>query len=205
MRHLSKLLIVAAAGAVASGCGDDSEGCPDGGCPDATVTQGDGGARDAASDGATTMLFGLSRGDNSYVVTRVTNVTDGCKVNPMDFVGLMVPANYNETTQVFSLGSMQGTPPAPSLGSGVVSSNMATLMRMNVEGPSTLCYWTHKGTNAFRLTNHDKFTIDAKRDLSMFAAGCPTADKPAGDMCTSTWTMDLEKSTGAADGGAGGG
>src|SRR3954469_1586540 len=108
MKHVRHLVLALATAAVAaSGCGSDDTTCGDAGCPDADV--GDA----AASTGDAGMLWGLSRGTNSFKITAVSGATDGCMIGVTDLATLNAkpfPVTYDETTMTVSIGMLTGTP-----------------------------------------------------------------------------------------------
>jgi hypothetical protein len=155
----------------------------------------DGGVGCVADAGAPTpdamMQWGLSPGMNNFKVTAVSGVTDGCEIKPGDVVNDTLPVNYVSPT--ISIGSVMGTPPTPSLGSGPASGNKATLTGESTVGDAAAtCTWKRKVKSEMELIGHDEFTLKVTEDESMFSAGCG-ADVPAGGMCTSTWTWTLKK------------
>ena len=190
---LSKhLLIVTAAGALAVGCGSSDDTCGDAGCPDGSASAGDTAA--PATDGP--MLWGLSRDKNNFTVTAIANVNDGCMLNVAGLVGKTLPVTYDATTMMVSIGDPQGSPVMPSLGSGKVDANMATLTRENDSGTAgAACTWHQKDVSMLKLVFHDKFTLDVTEDETMFAAVCTgmTPPPPTGGKCTSTWQWTFEK------------
>jgi hypothetical protein len=159
-------------------------------CVEATGSMGgpDAGTSDAS------MLWGLSRGTNSYTVTAVATVSDGCMLGVEALRGMTLPVTYDEATQLISIGNIKGSPPMPSLGSGKVSENRATLVRDNQSGDPGSCYWHQKDVGFLELVYHDKFTVDVVEDEDMFAAGCTGADAPPpGGKCTSSFRLTLQK------------
>jgi hypothetical protein len=153
------------------------------------VTNGHlGGGADAGTDA--TMLWGLSRGMNRYRVTAVSNVNDGCAIEPQALLQLTLPVNYDVATMVISIGDFKGSPPMPALGSGRVASNMALLSRENQEGDG-LCSYHRKDLGYFRLFDHDRFTLDVTEELSQFTPNCQ--DVPAGGHCLSSWQWSFVK------------
>jgi hypothetical protein len=169
------------------GCGESDDQCGDAGCLDGGITT-DGGA---TGDGP--MLWGLSRGMNNYKITGASSVNDGCKIGVAGLADgkTTLPVTFDVTTSMISIGDKKGTPPTPSLGSGVVNNNMATLTRENDTG-TLPCTWHQKDVSTLTLTNHDKFSLSVQEDQTMFATGCPAADVPTGGKCTSTWTWTFE-------------
>jgi hypothetical protein len=151
-----------------------------------------GSGADAGSDGPT-MLWGLSRGTNQYRITDVANVSDGCAIDPGAVLQLTLPVTYDEATAVVSIGSQKGTPPMPALGSGRVGANVAMLLRENDQttGTPVGCIYHVKTVAYFRLIYHDKFTLDATEEESLFSTGC--TDVPAGGRCQSSWRWTFEK------------
>jgi hypothetical protein len=204
MKLLKQMLFLAAAGTIAAGCGDSDNSCTDAGCPDGATALRDGGADVAAPIADGPMLWGLTRsvaGDggglapNQYTITGIANVKDDCAIGVAGLVGKTLPVIYEESTMTISIGDVQGSPPGPSLGSGKVAANMATLTRDNLSGLATAaCYWHQKDVSKLTLTNHDKFTLDVTEDEDTFAPGCATTTPPppAGGKCTSTWQWTLE-------------
>lgn len=218
MRLIKQLLVLSAAGAIAAGCSDSESSCPDAGCVDASATDAaviaDGGASDARAADAVTadagagdaiMLWGLTRstpGDGGpallprdYVVTGVANVKDDCMIGVGTLVGKTLPVIYDENAMSISIGTIQGSPPGPSLGSGKISDNVGTLTRDNFSGTAgAACTWHQKNVSKLVLVYHDKFTLDVQEDEDMFSAGCTamTTPPPAGGKCTSTWQWTFE-------------
>jgi hypothetical protein len=167
--------------------------CTNGYCAASQAVDGglDSGA-DASSDGPM-MLWGLSRGTNLYRITDVASVSDGCAIDPGALLQLTLPVTYDEATSVISIGNPQGTPPMPALGSGKVGANMATLLRENDQttGATLNCIYHRRNVAYFRLFYHDKFTLDATEEESLFSTGC--TDVPAGGRCQSSWRWTFEK------------
>jgi hypothetical protein len=185
--NLTKHIIVGlAAAAAVAGCGSSESSCPDGGCLDAAVVSG----ADAGGDGPA--LWGLSRGTNNFTITNVAVTNDGCMLSPGELMGMARPVTYDEATNTISVGDAKGTPPAPSLGSGTVGANMATLTRMNMAGDS-MCSWNQTDTGTLTLIGNDEFTLSVTETDSMYAATCTAADKAGGDPCTSTFTLTMKK------------
>jgi hypothetical protein len=138
-----------------------------------------------------TMQWGLSPGTNEFYVTSVAKVEDGCAIIPAALVGMSRPVTYNMTAPAtISIGNMTGSPPQPSLGSGPIAYNMATLTRDNREGDGT-CFWNQKINGTLLLTNHDEFTYDVTMTQSGIAAGC--TPRPPTDPCTSKWQWTFKK------------
>jgi hypothetical protein len=183
-KHTMLMLAVAAA---AAGCGSSESSCPDGGCLDSAVTSG----ADAGSDGPA--LWGLSRGTNSYTITKVTIGNDGCMLGPDALMGMTRPVTYDEATNTISVGDQKGAPPAPSLGSGHVGANVATLSRDNNAGDAMGCYWHQTDAGSLMLFDNDKFTLDVTETDNMYSAACMAADKPGGESCTSTFQLTFVK------------
>jgi hypothetical protein len=156
---------------------------------------------DTASDGPP---VGLSRGINYYKVTAVTSTvaTDGCELNPNTFLNETLPANFVESTAIFSIGNPQGSPVMPSLGSGRLAGNNGTLNRENDTTDGMGCSWHQKDVSLFELTGIDVFTLDVTETQSAFN-GCPTFNPPGGT-CTSLYKLTLAKTTAPADAGTGG-
>jgi hypothetical protein len=148
----------------------------------------DGGSR-VIVDGA--MLWGLSRGKNDYRVTAVANISDGCGLAVDGLVGSILPVTYDESTDIISIGNLQGTPMMPSLGSGKVGDNLATLLRDNVDSEGPSCSYHRRDVANLTLFGHDAFTLDITEIQSMFAAQCPTV--PASGSCISRWRWTLRK------------
>jgi hypothetical protein len=172
--------------------------CAGGACADIDEVTSEGrlvGApiADAGAGPDALMLWGLSRGINrAYTVKAVSNVDDGCQLGVETLVNMTLPVSYDETTQTISIGSIMGSPPAPSLGSGRVSANVATLVRDNNVLAGN-CSFHIRDVSKLQLFFHDQFTLDVTEDESFFSAGC--TDVPAGGKCTSRWrwTMVLAK------------
>ena len=189
MKGLWVLSLAVGMAAGAAGCGSSATTCSEAGC----VSTDDGGA---TGDGP--QLWGLSRGMNNYVVTAISDLHDGCMIGPQGAVNATpLPATYDETTRVFTLGSTVGSPQMPSLGSGTVGTsvaNMATLMRENDVMDPSGCTWRQKDVSNMQLFDHDKFTLAVREDQSMFTntAKC-NPPPPSSGSCTSTWTWTLQK------------
>jgi hypothetical protein len=179
MRTLKWLALSLAVAGLGCG-GDDDKICADGGT---------GCVSDAAAGTDGPMQWGLTPGTNQYKVTAISMSTDGCMIMPGAVVGMTLPLTY-EGGKV-SIGTTMGTPPQPSLGSGMASGNKATLTNDNIVGDMG-CTYSRKVTSQFELFGHDKFTLAATENEAMFSAGCGT-DVPPGGVCTSTWTWTLEK------------
>jgi hypothetical protein len=143
-----------------------------------------------AADGP--MLWGLSRGAHQYRVTAVEVKADGCKIEPGSVQGMTLPVTYDAATATLSIGSLKGSPAMPTLGSGQVANNMATLMRDNVmdTGAGT-CSYHRRNVSMVTLFDHDKFMLDGVEYESMFV-GPACTDVPAGGACTSTWRWRME-------------
>jgi hypothetical protein len=188
MRALKSIFILAVAGAAAVGCGSsDDNTCGDAVCPDSAAPGPDGGTGDAGP-----MLWGLTRGATMYTVVGVTPGTDGCMLGASALMGMDIPATYDETTNTFAFGKLQGTPAQPAFGSGMPGANKATLIRNNQAGEATGCYWTQMDTSLMNLTNHDTFTLDVTEVENMFAAACTGASAPpTGGTCTTTFQLSL--------------
>jgi hypothetical protein len=160
----------------------DSSGSKGGICTDAGEPRG--------TDGP--ILHFLSRGMNDYKVTSIENVIDPCKVDPATVVGTSLPVNYVADTNTISIGRIGGTPPMPSLGSGMICYNVGVLIRENDSGDGSGCTWHVKVTSTLTLFAGDKFTLKTEYSMSTFMM-CKPADIPTGGRCTSTWTWTLEK------------
>jgi hypothetical protein len=185
------MLVVVAAGAFAVGCGSSDNTCSDAGCPDGGLSTLDTAP---LSDGP--MLWGLSRGTNNFTVTGISKIKDDCMIGVEKVVNMTLPVTYDEATMMISIGDVQGSPPGPSLGTGKVGANMATLTRDNKSGVATAaCFWDQKDVSMLVLFNHDKFTLDVTENESAFAPGCTgmTPPPPVTGKCTSTWQWTLEK------------
>jgi hypothetical protein len=169
------------------GCGgDDNNMCGDAGC----VTATDAAAQ--TPDGP--VYYPFSPGMNSYKITGVSNVNDGCMLGVAMLVGMSLPVNYASPT--ISIGESQGSPAMASLGSGSASGNNATLTRDNMAGDATgMCTWSQKDVSQFMLTGQDQFTLTVQEDESNFSQGCAGMDPgaPPSGMCTSTWTWTFVK------------
>jgi hypothetical protein len=188
MRLFKQTLVLLTVGVAAVGCGSSESTCPDGGCADAAVAGGD-----TAVTGDGPMLWGLSRGMNDFSITAVANVKDDCMLGVTGLVGMSLPVSYDETTMMISIGTLQGSPPGPSLGSGKVGANMATLTRDNLSGTAgAMCTWHQKDTATLKLFDHDKFTLDVVEDEDMFM-NCTSPPPPTGNKCTSTWQWTFQK------------
>jgi hypothetical protein len=173
------------------GCSSSDDTCDGAGC----VSSADAARADAAApDGP--MLFGLSRGMNNYNITALVIANDGCALMPPGpgtaAMPSTLPVTYNDVTTVISIGNPAGSPPVPSLGSGMVGANMATLVRENEAGDTAGCTWHQKDTGTLVLIDHDKFTLMVKEDESAFMR-CTNPPPPTGGTCTSTWTWTLQK------------
>jgi hypothetical protein len=172
-----RLLLTAAASAVAFGCGSS------------TATYGDGGFVEAG-DGP--RLWGLSRGQTMFVVTSISGVDDGCLVNPATRVSVTpLPVEYVEATHVLSIGLADGTPPLPAFGSGPVAGNLGVLTRDNDTGDGLACTWHQRDVAMFALFDNDRFTLAVTEDRTRFATTCQLL--PPGGTCTSSWTWTAEK------------
>jgi hypothetical protein len=140
------------------------------------------------------MQWGLSSGTNDFNITGVSKVEDGCGIGPAVFVGMSRPVTYTPTPApaTVSIGAPTGSPPQPSLGTGTIAGNMATLMRMNREGEANAtCFWTQTTTGMLTLIGHDEFTYDVTYTQSGIAPAC--TPKPATDPCTSKWQFTFKK------------
>jgi hypothetical protein len=154
---------------------------------------GAGGPIDApaivVTDGAT--LWGLSRGKNDYRVTATTSINDGCLLSTDLLLDMTLPVSYDGATQIISVGNLQGTPPMPSLGSGRVDNNMATLARENESSDGLSCTYHRRDVAQLTLIGDDTFTLDVTEQQSMFTAQCQAP--PQGGSCTSHWRWTLRK------------
>lgn len=168
-------LFLAAALAAAMGCGSSraTTSCADGGCGDERPR-----------------LWGLSRGPNTFSITSISDVNDGCMIGPANLVDTGLMIDYVEATHVLSIGAM-AAPPAPALGSAMVAGNVASLSHEYDTGDGTGCTWHQADVSMFALFNHDKFTLAVKEDRSAYSSACPFAP-PAG-ACASSWTWTVEK------------
>jgi len=182
MTKITSLSIALLAGVALAACDGSSSTCGDAGCPD------------ASTDAAKT-LFGLSAGDNCYTITAITaGYSDGCKLGVQTLVGMSLPMNYTAATATVMLGT-EG-----SLGAGVISANMGTLVRENDPTLDTtgVCGWHQLDTSLLKLTADNKFTVTVTEVESMFKAGCTADITPTGGTCTSTWTWTMQKATDAS-------
>jgi hypothetical protein len=189
---LTKMMIgLAALGALAAGCGDSDNSCGDAGCPDGSATLSDATTADVA------MQWGLTSGTNEFNITAVSKIEDGCGIMPDKAVTTPFssrPVTYTPTPApaTVSIGAPTGSPPQPSLGTGTIAGNMATLMRMNKEGEAgATCFWDQKTTGILTLINHDEFTYDVTYTQSGIAPAC--TPKPPSDPCTSKWQFTFKK------------
>jgi hypothetical protein len=140
------------------------------------------------------MQWGLTPGASNFLITAATNVNDGCMLdvaNPTKVIGSTLPVNYDMAAATISIGSPQGTPTMPSLGSGPIGGNMATLMRENETGDGTGCTWHQKDVSMLVLTYHDQFSLSVTENESNFDPKC--SGIPTGGMCTSSWTWMMQK------------
>ena len=189
MNRIGKTLCLVASVALWQGCSSSS---------DSSDGSADSGIQTDAPGGDASTIF-LSRGSNFYKITAGVAVNDGCGLIPADFVNDVIPANFVEATQVLSVGTPQGVPLMPSLGSGVVGVT-GTLTRENDTADVSGCSWHQKDVSAFTLTGGDVFTLDVTETESLFTSGCGT-DIPNGGTCTSTYKLTLEKTTAPVDAG----
>lgn len=189
MKLIKRMFVLAAAGVLASGCGDDDSMCGDGGCPDGAVSTVDAGA--VGDAGPDVMQWGLTEGKVEFNVTAVAKVMDGCGLMPASLVGMTRFVTFNRTTGAIEVGDPTGSPPEPSLGKGTIGGNMATLTRDNRGGDGMMCFWTHKLTGTILLIGHDEFNIDLSVTQSGIAPAC--MPKPPTDPCTSTWQWTFKK------------
>lgn len=188
MTRIAKTLCLLAATGLWQGCSSSGDSA-------------DGSKSDTGTGGDTSSVF-LSRGMNSYKITAVTAVTDGCDVGASTFVDVVLPVNFVEATRTLSVGNQQGVPLQASLGSGVISTTTTgTLDRANDTTDGT-CTWHTVTTSEFTLTGVDVFTLEVTEMQSAFTTACDPI--PAGGMCTSTYTLTFAKVAAAADGGTGG-
>ena len=131
--------------------------------------------------------FGFTMGTNCFDVTAVSNVNDGCMLAVGSVVGTALPVDYDPNTGTLTVGT------AGSLGAGVITFNMGTLMRngMTSDAMMPTCTWHQTDTSMVTVTANNEFDIAVTETQTMFAAAC--SGPPAGGMCTSTWTWKLKK------------
>jgi hypothetical protein len=190
MNRIGKTLCLVASVALWQGCSSSSS--DNDGSADAEILT------DAPAGDASTVF--LSRGMNYYKITAGVALNDGCGVLPAAFVNDVIPANFVEATLILSVGTPQGVPLLPSLGSGTVSGVTGTLTRENDTADDGGCSWHQKDVSTFTLIGGDIFTLDVTESDSAYTAGCGT-DVPAGGSCVSTYKLTLEKTTAPVDGG----
>lgn len=169
-------LILAAALAGPMGCGSSrtSVNCADGGCGDDRPH-----------------LWGLSRGPNTFTITSISDVNDGCMIAPSNLVDTGLMIDYVEATHVLSIGAMPTTPPSPALGSGTVAGNLASLSHESDNSDDTGCTWHQADVSMFALIFHDQFTLAVKEDRSAYGSACMFP--PLSGTCRSSWTWTVEK------------
>ncbi|HVZ73983.1 MAG TPA: hypothetical protein VHJ20_16500 [Polyangia bacterium] len=162
-----------------------------------TSSSDDGGdaatpADSNTNDGPT--LYGLSVGDSCFdIVSAAAGSNDGCDLGVADTVANMGAVgstklvHYDMATATLTVGT------AGSLGDGVVTNNMGTLLREGDTSDSqmTTCTWHQKDTSVVTLTATNQFDISVTEVESNFAAACTAP--PTGGMCTSTWTWTMKK------------
>jgi len=186
---LTKMMIgLAALGVMAAGCGDSDNSCGDGGCPDGAVTPGDGGGGAGGAVGSIT--------SGKYKATAATIAEDGCKIDPMVVVSMMVELPVDITAGTMKVGNPRGTPAMASLGQGpyVTTGGTFKLTRMNhvkLDAPST-CEYDSEVTSTITLDAIDSFGIgvvekQSNRTTCMIPEG-------VGANCSSTWSWRMVKS-----------
>lgn len=150
-------------------------------------------------DGGTT-LYALKTG--TYVVQSASDVDDKCDIgvdkpyNATTMSGgligaplqLMMETNaQGMNTGKINLGSIQGMPPEPALGSGNISSNRGTLesdTMISADAPS-MCKFQRKTTSMLTMTDNYTFNLKVTRTMSNPMACTFT------ETCTSTWTWKV--------------
>jgi hypothetical protein len=179
MKKIKLVLLAAALAPFAiAGCGSNDSDLDAGtSMPDAEVV---------VDSGPT--LYALSAGTYCYDVLAVAGVADGCGILVDDkgvvgLVGISLPGTYDATKGQFTLGT-EG-----SLGTGLISNNMGTLLRdgltADVAAPS--CTWHQKDTTEMIMVGQNNFTAQVTETQDTFAAACAPLI-PTGGTCTSTWT-----------------
>jgi hypothetical protein len=128
-------------------------------------------------------LYALSAGTFCYDIMGVSGVADGCELGVAALVGTAaLPGTYDATTGQFTLGT-EG-----SLGTGLISNNMGTLLRdgMTSDVAVPACTWHQSDTTVMVMVAQNNFTAQVTETQNTFAAAC--APIPTGGTCTSTWT-----------------
>jgi hypothetical protein len=126
-------------------------------------------------------LYALSAGTYCYDIMAVSGVADGCELGVASLVGTAaLPGTYEATTGQFTLGT-EG-----SLGTGLISNNMGTLLRDGMTSDGAACTWHQKDTTVMIMVGQNNFTAQVSETEDTFAATC--APIPTGGTCTSTWT-----------------
>jgi hypothetical protein len=194
--YLASIALLTAA--CAAGCGSSS-GSNDAGVAGSTGTSGAGGgaggAGGAVCGGAT--LFGISTGDSCFdIVSVAAGSHDGCKLGVADsgangLVGASLLVHYDMATATVTVGTMG------SLGEGMVTCNMGTLLRENTPMLDTMpsCTWHQADTSNVTVTATNEFDIAVTEAQNQFDTACSAANVPTGGMCTSTWTWHMKKGT----------
>lgn len=182
---------VGAAGAGLIGCGDGDD----------EDMAGDGGR-----DGGGITLYALKSGD--YVIQSATDVTDGCDIGVNKtmamggLIGVTLPLvmemSGGVNTGKLTLGSIQGMPAQPSIGTGNISSNEGTLTSdTTIMAPMpSMCSYKRQTSANMKMIDNYKFTLKTTRTHSNLLMCTTTAT------CTSTWTWTLSCPT-CSTGGAG--
>jgi hypothetical protein len=176
-----------------------------GGCG-TSLLGNDGGT---TNDDLATQLYRLQSG--TYKATSLTNLNDGCMVNPNDpmnpTVNTVMYTLTNDGMGNIGLGTVGGTPPQPSNGASCPGSpanaacstatnplpfnnNVGTLVRDNTINDTTgggSCMEHRHVENLIMLTADNTFTASYTRKDTMHTGCTATAD------CTTTWTWTLVK------------
>jgi len=138
----------------------------------------DGGTDMSGNVCGNTQLFAV--GSGTYTIQSVTNLVDGCNIQPNGLMGAMREVVYDSAKGVITLKGSAGN---PDFGSGAVKCNVG-LVTLPATAISDACSYTLTRESQLTLTAASTFTVKFKETQSMKGAGCnPKTD------CTTSFDM----------------
>ena len=139
----------------------------------------DGGTDMSGNVCGNTQLFAV--GSGTYTIQTVSNLQDGCGLQPNGLMGLTREVVYDSAKGVVTL---KGDAGRPDFGSGAVKCNVGLLTLPATADTNAGCSYTLTRESQLTLTAASTFTVKFKETQSMKGAGCnPKAD------CVTTFDM----------------